>query len=460
MDSQKAAFYWTFNGIVKILIYWTAGGQNKEATVFRFAAGMHIFDLVESADRVHSESVDVFWRRHPFALSVSEDGLKPFLRTCRGGIMKKDNPIRAIRGFGQSVWLDYIRRGMIVEGELQQLMAQDGLRGLTSNPSIFEQVIASSGDYEKDIRLIARQGRSVEDIHDSLTFKDIGMAADMFRPLYEQTDGAHGYVGLEIDPHLAYDEEKTLQEARRLWRALERPNLMLKVPATNEGVSSMRQLIREGINVNTTLLFGLPRYRQAAQAYIEGLEARAADGRPVSWVGSVASFFISRIDVMIDDILKHREHLPEAAARVDQVYGQTGIASAKLVYQIYKEIFESDRFGALRDKGAHPQRLLWASTSTKSGEFSDIKYVEALIGPDTISAMSLETLNGYRDHGEPKLRLTQDLRGARQVMDSLPILDINIEKVTQSLEEQGVERFIQAYDRLMHTIEKARYAAL
>jgi transaldolase len=374
--------------------------------------------------------------------------------------MKKDNPIRALRGFGQSAWLDYIRRRMILEGELQQRISQDGLRGLTSNPSIFEQVIAGSGDYEEDIRLIARQGRSVEDIHDALTFKDIGMAADMFRPLYEKTDGKHGYVSLEIDPHLADDEEGTLQEARRLWRALGRPNLMLKVPATNAGLSSVRQLVREGINVNVTLLFSLPRYRQAAEAYIEGLEARAADGGPLSWIASVASFFISRIDVMIDDILKRREYLPEAADQVRQVYGQTGIASAKLAYQIYREIFESERFSALREKGAHPQRLLWASTGTKSIEFSDIKYVEALVGPDTICAMPQETLNSYRDHGEPELRLTQDLQTAHQVMDCLPMLDININKITQSLEEQGVERFIQSYDRLMQAIEKARYAAL
>lgn len=374
--------------------------------------------------------------------------------------MRRDNPLRAIQGFGQSIWLDYIRRRMIMEGELQQMIAQDGLRGLTSNPSIFEQVIASSGDYDEEIRLIARQGRSVEDIYDTLTLKDIGMAADMFRPLYERTDGKHGFVSLEVNPHLAYDESGTLDEARRLWQALDRPNVMLKVPATDVGLGCIRQLTREGINVNVTLLFGLPRYLQAAEAYLDGLEARAADNKPVSWIASVASFFVSRIDVMVDDILKHREDHPEMAGRVSELYGTVAIASAKLAYRSYKEIFEGERFSMLCEKGAQPQRLLWASTSTKSAEYSDTKYVDALIGADTINSMPRETLDACRDHGQPAPRLTDDLQIAQAVMERLPGLDINIDQVTQSLEEQGVERFVQSYDGLMRAIEKARYEAL
>ena len=375
--------------------------------------------------------------------------------------MRKHNSLLSIQGFGQSVWLEYIRRRMIMEGELQQFITQDGLRGVTSNPPMLEQVIARSGDYDADLRLMARQGRSEEDIYDALTIKDIGMAADQMRPLYERSDGKHGFVSLGLNPHLAYDEESTLAEAYRLWGVVDRPNVMIKVPATDAGLRCFRELVRDGINVNLTLLFGLKRYRQAAEVYIEALEDRVEDHKPVNWIASVAGFSVGRLGAMIDDILNHRAELPNAAAQVERLYGRVGVACAKSAYQIYKEIFDGERFAAMRQKGALPLRLVWVGTGPGAAPSEDLKLMEELIGgPDTIISMSPETLTAYRAKGSPEPRLTQAGQAAAEILASLPELDINIDQVARSLEEQGIESFIRSYDRLMATIEKARYEAL
>jgi transaldolase len=287
------------------------------------------------------------------------------------------------------------------------------------------------------------------------------MAADLFRPLYEDSEGKYGFVSLEVNPHLAHDIDGTLDEARHLWEALSRPNVMIKVPATQEGLTCIEQLIAEGLNINVTLLFGLPRYRQVAQAYIRGLEARAAKEAPLERIASVASFFLSRIDVLVDPMLKKRkEDRPADIETVDQIYGKVAVASAKCAYQIYQEIFTGERFTALERKGARPQRLLWASTSTKEPEFSDIKYVEALIGPNTINTLPRETLDAYRDHGQPEQRLTDDQDEAQQALHSLAELGIDIDRLTQDLEDQGVDKFIKPYDSLMQTLEKERNKAL
>ena len=297
------------------------------------------------------------------------------------------------------------------------------------------------------------KGKGAEAIYETLSQRDVQSAADEFRPLYDSTDGKDGYVSLEVNPHLAHDTNGTMEEARRLSAALNRPNVLIKVPATADGLPAIRQLISEGISVNVTLLFGLPRYRQVVEAYIAGIEARVAQGKPVKHIASVASFFVSRIDALVDPLLdKLIAQGGKEADLANKAHGQVAIASAKMAYQIYKEIFASDRFRKLAARGARVQRLLWASTSTKNPDYSDVKYVEALIGPDTVNTAPLETLDAYRNHGEPKARLEQDVKEARRVLERLPELGISIDKVTQQLEDEGVEKFIKPFDKLMETL--------
>jgi transaldolase len=368
----------------------------------------------------------------------------------------KDNPLRKLGTLGQSIWLDYIRRDLIVSGELRRLIEEDGLRGMTSNPSIFEKAIADSHDYDEDIRALALEGKGVQAIYETLSQRDVQSAADEFRPLYDKTEGADGYVSLEVNPHLAHDTRGTMEEARRLWAALDRPNVFIKVPATAEGLPVIPQLIREGINVNVTLLFGIPRYRQVVEAYLAGVEARAAQAKPVKNVASVASFFVSRIDTLADPMLeKLFARGGQEADLARELHGQIAIASAKVAYQVYKESFGHDRFGKLAEQGARTQRLLWASTSTKNPEYSDVKYVEALIGRDTVDTAPLETLDDYRDHGDPKDRIEQEIAEARGMLDRLPDLGLSIDKMTQQLEDEGVEKFNASFDKLMETLEKA-----
>jgi transaldolase/glucose-6-phosphate isomerase len=373
--------------------------------------------------------------------------------------VKPDNPLRKLNALGQSVWLDYLRRQMIASGELARLMEEDALAGVTSNPAIFEKAIAGSRDYDEDIRALA--GRKAEEIYQALTAGDIQQAADVFRPLYDRVRGLDGFVSLEVNPHLAHDTAGTIAEARRLWRELDRPNVFLKVPGTLAGLPAIKQLISEGINVNVTLLFGLPRYRQVAEAYIAGLEDRAGKGQPLAGVASVASFFLSRIDALVDPLLEELAaaggpQAPVAAA----LAGEVAVASAKAAYQIFREVFGSVRFRRLLHRGAQPQRLLWASTGTKNPRYSDVKYVEPLIGPGTVNTMPLETLNAYRDHGDPAPRLEEDLDRGQGVLKSLEELGLNLEKLTQQLEDEGVEKFNRPYDSLMQTLEAKRLAAL
>ena len=367
----------------------------------------------------------------------------------------KHNPLLKLQDFGQSIWQDYIRRKMILSGELKQLIEQDGIRGVTSNPAIFDEVIAGSHDYDSAISAMAREGKDIEEIYQTLTVEDVQGAADEFRYLYDSSDGKHGFVSLEVNPHLAHDAEGTIEEARRLWGALDRPNVFIKVPATEEGLTAIQKLISEGINVNVTLLFGLPRYRKVAEAYMAGLEDRAEKGLSVERVASVASFFLSRIDVLVDPMLEKLMKNDGAKAKTaSELHGEVAISSAKQAYQIYKEIFGGDRFKKLIDKGARTQRVLWASTSTKNPDYSDIKYVEALIGPETVNTLPQETINAYRDHGNPAARLEEDLEKSRRVLEQLADLDIDIDQVTQQLEDEGVEKFNKPYDSLMETLKE------
>ena len=364
-----------------------------------------------------------------------------------------NNPLRQLETFGQSIWLDYIRRDLMTGGDLERLIREDGLRGMTSNPAIFEKAIADSQEYDGDIRALALEGKNTQAIYEQISQGDVQKAADEFRPLYDSTDGKDGYVSLEVNPHLAHDTPGTIEEGRRLWVALNRPNVLIKVPATANGLPAIRQLIIEGINVNVTLLFGLPRYRQVAEAFIAGLEARAAQGKPVDCIASVASFFVSRIDTMVDPLLDKMIGLGgKQASLATEARGQVAIASAKMAYQIYKGIFYSERFKKLSQQGARAQRLLWASTGTKDPGFSDVKYIEALIGPDTVNTVPVETLDAYRDHGKPEARLEQDLERACWLLAQLPELNISIDNVTQQLEDEGVEKFNKPFDKLMQTL--------
>jgi len=367
----------------------------------------------------------------------------------------KNNALKKIETFGQSIWLDYIRRDLITSGELRRLIEEDGLRGITSNPSIFEKAIAESNIYDQNIHDLALNKNNSKEIYELLSQQDVQNAADEFRTVYDKTDCKDGYVSLEVNPHLAHDTKGTIKEARRLWTALNRPNVFIKVPATADGLPAIRQLISEGINVNVTLLFGLPRYRQVAEAYIAGLEERIIQGKPVKHIASVASFFLSRIDTLIDPLVeKFIDPAGKETEIAKRVHGQVAISSAKAAYQIYKEIFGSSRFKNLADKGALVQRLLWASTSTKNSNYSDIKYIEAIIGQETVNTVPIKTINAYRDHGNPESRLERNVDESGWIMAHLPELGINIDKMTQQLEDEGVRKFNEPFDKLMEALAK------
>ncbi|MCS6303210.1 MAG: transaldolase [Nitrospira sp.] len=369
------------------------------------------------------------------------------------------NPLLHLQTFGQSAWLDFIRRGMVTSGEMQRLMEDCGVQGVTSNPSIFEKAIVGSRDYDDRIHALALEGKTSREIYEDLTLDDVRRTADLFRRVYDQTEGRDGFVSLEVSPDLADDAAGTVKEARRLWRLLNRPNVMIKVPGTREGITAIRQLIAEGINVNVTLLFGLSRYRDVCEAYLEGLAARMAKGLPLGRVASVASFFLSRIDTLVDSLSDQRRQESDDD-RSCHALGQTAIACAMAAYEIYKEIFHGERFSALAAQGARSQRLLWASTSTKNPSESDVKYVEALIGPDTVNTLTLETLNAYRDHGRPAARLEEGIAQARDVLDRLHTSGIDVEKLSDRLEEEGILKFIRAFDGLIESIERKRMSTL
>ena len=369
------------------------------------------------------------------------------------------NPLLHLQAFGQSAWLDFLRRGMLTSGEMQRLMEDCGVQGVTSNPSIFEKAIAGSHDYDDRIHALALEGKTSREIYEDLTLDDVRRTADLFRRVYDQTEGRDGFVSLEVSPDLADDATGTVKEARRLWQLLNRPNVMIKVPGTREGITAIRQLIAEGINVNVTLLFSLSRYRDVCEAYLEGLAARMAKGIPLGRVASVASFFLSRIDTLVDALSDQRRQERDDDKSC-HAPGQTAIACATAAYEIYKEIFHGERFSALAAQEARPQRLLWASTSTKNPSESDVKYVEALIGPDTVNTLTLETLNAYRDHGRPAARLEEGMAQARDVLDRLHTSGIDVEKLSDRLEEEGIREFIRAFDGLIESIERKRMATL
>ncbi len=369
------------------------------------------------------------------------------------------NPLNQLERHGQSFWLDSISRELMSSGRLRKLIEEDGLKGMTSNPAIFEKAIAGSTDYDADIERLAAANRTALEIYETLAISDIREAADHLAVVYEATGGADGFVSLEVSPELADDTEGTIEEARRLWKAVDRPNVMIKVPATEAGVPAVRQLIGEGLNINVTLMFSRAVYEAVADAYISGLEDRLAAGGDISGIASVSSFFISRIDTLVDALLAERAERtgdPGQRTAILELIGKTAIANGKTTYQQYKTIYASPRWSALAERGARKQRLLWASTSTKNPEYRDVLYVEELIGKNTINTLPDETLVAFRDHGRLADTLEADIDEAWSIMAGVENVGISMDRVSEQLVEEGVRKFVDPFVKLIEAIERKR----
>jgi len=366
------------------------------------------------------------------------------------------NPLKRLQDYGQSVWYDNIERKMLRSGELARMIKVDGLRGITSNPTIFEKAIGGSNDYDTSI---ARQLSGVNhaeprDVFFSLAIEDIQAAADLLRPVYEASGGHDGMVSLEVSPDLAYDTDATVQEALRLHERLARPNTMIKVPATRAGVVAFETLVAAGINVNVTLLFSVDRYKEIAEAYIAGLETRLRRGQSVAGIASVASFFVSRVDSAVDKWLDARIGQSDGAAReqLQRLLGKAAIANAKVAYEWYQRIFGAPRFEQLHEAGAATQRLLWASTGVKNPNYSDVLYVDSLIGPDTVNTMPPATYDAYKHHGKPRVTITENLDQAHDQLTALKQAGVDLGAVTDQLESEGVKSFAKSFDNLLAVI--------
>jgi len=355
------------------------------------------------------------------------------------------NKVKQIHSFGQSIWLDFIDRAIISSGKLKSLIDVDGVRGVTSNPAIFEKAITSSSDYDNDIRTLADGDKTNEEIFFGLAVTDIQNATKLFEGVYDESKGEDGYVSLEVSPFLALDAEGTAKQAEELWKKVARKNVMIKIPGTKPGLQAIRESIGKGININVTLLFGLPRYEEVTEAYISGLEDHLAAGHKIGHISSVASFFLSRIDVLVDPMLDEKG--------LGDLKGEVAIASAKKAYEIYKRVFSGPRWEKLAAQGAKPQRLLWASTSSKNPAFKDTKYVEALIGADTVDTVPLETIEAFRDHGIAANTLEEGLDTATAILGKLKTAGIDIDAITQQLEDEGIEKFNKPFEKLLQAIE-------
>jgi transaldolase / glucose-6-phosphate isomerase len=372
---------------------------------------------------------------------------------------KKTNPLKDLLKFGQSVWLDYIRRDLLTGGELKRLIEEDGLRGMTSNPAIFEKAITGSTLYDDLLNsLRSRTDLDAKGRYEILAIRDIQDAADFLKPVYQSSKRRDGYVSLEVSPYLARDTKGTLEEARRLWKTVGRENVMIKIPGTPEGIPAFQQAISEGINVNVTLLFAQDVYVKVAEAYIAGLEQFADGGGDVSKMASVASFFISRIDTLVDSIIEARIKAskdPKEQQQLKALEGKIAIANGKETYEKYQAIFATNRWKALAAKGGQTQRVLWASTSTKNPAYRDVLYVEELIGPDTVDTIPPGTLDAFRDHGIPRASLTENVDAAHRTMEAVAKVGISMKEVTDKLTDDGVRLFAEAFDKLLEAVEKS-----
>ncbi|MFL5703202.1 MAG: transaldolase [Ktedonobacteraceae bacterium] len=368
------------------------------------------------------------------------------------------NPLLELKALGQSVWLDDIDRDHLLSGQFQRLIDEDGLGGATGNPTIFEHSITHDTAYDEQMQQLIALGKSPQEIYEVLAMTDVRMVADLLRPIYERTDGQDGFVSIEVSPYLADDTAGTLAEVRRFWHTIDRPNLMVKIPSTPAGVPAIRQALAEGININITLIFALENYRQVVEAYLGALEERSAKGQDMRRIASVASFFVSRVDVLVDNLLadKITATSDSTQQQLKTLRGTIAIANARLVYQEFKRLFNTPRFAALKQQGARVQRPLWASTSTKNPAYRDVLYAEELIGPDTVDTMTLTTIEHFREHGRVRLSVEDQLPEAQMDLAALQDVGISYEQVTSQLQKEGVQKFIDSFDKLFQCIESKR----
>ena len=370
------------------------------------------------------------------------------------------NPLLELKALGQSVWLDDIDRGQLRSGLFGRLIDEDGLAGATGNPTIFEHSITHDTTYDEQMQQLLQEGKGPKEIYEALAMTDERMVADLLRPIYDRTNGQDGFVSIEVSPYLAQDTEGTLSEVRRFWQTIDRPNLMVKIPSTPAGIPAIRRALAEGININITLIFSLENYRQVAEAYLDALEERVAAGKDISHIASVASFFVSRVDVLVDHLLEDRmkatgDHAEQQ--KLTALQGKAAIANARLAYQEFKRLFGGPRFAALKQRGAHVQRPLWASTGAKNPAYRDVLYVEELIGPDTVNTMPLKTLESFRDHGRVRLSIEENLSQAQADLAALEDVGINYDQVTRQLQEEGVQKFIDSFQKLFQCIESKQH---
>jgi len=376
----------------------------------------------------------------------------PNVNAVQGG-----NPLKGLLAYGQSPWLDFIRRNILLNGDLKKMIDNDGLRGMTSNPAIFEKAITAGDDYNDIIHAPDAKSSTAMALYEKIAIRDVQDATDVFKTVYTESKGRDGYVSLEVSPYLAFDTQGTINEARRLWKAVDRPNVMIKIPATPEGLPAIRQALAEGININITLLFAQSAYEQVAEAYIAALEARAAKGQDVSHIASVASFFVSRIDSLVDskiDAMEKSEADSGKKALLESLRGKVAIANARRTYAKYQELVGGPRWKALAAKGAQTQRLLWASTSTKNPKYRDVLYVEELIGADTVDTIPPATFDAFRDHGKLRNSLTENVAGAHKTMSDLEAAGISMKEVTDKLIADAVKLFQDPFKQLLDTIAK------
>jgi transaldolase len=369
------------------------------------------------------------------------------------------NPLLQLKAQGQSVWFDNIDRAQLVSGEFKRLLDEDGVVGVTANPTIFQKSISHGTAYDEQITRLIKEGNDINAIYEALVMRDIQTVADLLRPIYDSSGMKDGYVSLEVSPDLAHDTEKTIAEVRRFWKTVNRPNLMIKIPATQEGIPAIQMMLTEGININITLIFSLENYRQVAEAYISALEERNAEGKDISHIASVASFFVSRVDTLVDKLLEDKaKATSDSAQKFRALEGKAAIANARLVYQDFKRIFHSPRFETLKHSGAHVQRPLWASTSTKNPAYRDVLYAEELIGPDTVDTMPLETILNFRDHGIVSRSIEKNIAQAQAELDALEQVGIHYHVVTQQLQDEGVQKFADSFHELFQGIAEKQKA--